>query len=68
MKRHILSLTCWRNSMQIKISVMLIVLTTLMLSGFGVYQYLALKSRKIAELTTLAEVVKARLAQLESVS
>lgn len=63
MKRPILSLTCWRDSIQIKISVMLIVLTTLMLSGFGIYQYLALRSRKITELTTLAEVVKARLAE-----
>ncbi len=63
MKKQKRTLKQWRSSIQLKISLILIVMTTLMLSGFAVYQYVGLKSQKLAELTALAEVVKERLAE-----
>jgi len=52
----------WKNRLQIKIGLTLVALTTLILAGFGVYQYLTLKSESILGLNILAENALERLA------
>ncbi len=61
MQQHTLR-THWRQSLQFNIGIRLIVLTTLILSGFGVYQYVSLKSEKLAHLTYRADNTLKRLA------
>ena len=52
-----------RKCIQMKISAMLIVMTTLALSGYGVYQYGMLRANSLARLNELADNVSARLAE-----
>ncbi len=47
MQQHALK-THWSRSLQFNIGSRIIVLTTLILAGFGVYQYVSLKSEKQA--------------------
>ena len=51
----------WQHSLQVKVGCILVTITTLIFIGFGIYQYLELKSQNIAELETLANVTSARL-------
>ncbi len=60
MPQHALR-TPWRQSLQFNIGIRLIVLTTLILAGFGVYQYVSLKSEKLAYLTYLTDNTLNRL-------
>ncbi|MCP4397779.1 MAG: HAMP domain-containing protein, partial [bacterium] len=55
--------TRWRQSLQFNIGIRLIVLTTLILAGSGVYQYVSLKSEKLAHLTYRADTTLKRLAK-----
>jgi len=57
----IFTLRNWRQSLQIKIGFTLIFLTTLILTGFGVYQYFSLKAEKLAYLTYVADSTIERL-------
>ncbi len=52
-----------QRSIQTKIGIILIVMTTLILSGFGVYQFVTLRSSKLAAINTLAEHALDRLAK-----
>lgn len=52
-----------QHSIQTKIGIILIVMTTLILSGFGVYQFVTLRSSKLAAINTLAEHALDRLAK-----
>ena len=52
-----------KNSIQAKIGLLVIVMTTLILTGFGVYQFVTLRARKIAAIHVLAEHTLARLAE-----
>ncbi|MCP4397402.1 MAG: hypothetical protein GY801_08910, partial [bacterium] len=54
--------TRWTQSLQFNIGIRLIVLTTLMLAGFGMYQYVSLKFEKQAYLTDRADNTLQRLA------
>ena len=53
----------FKKHIQMKISAMLVVMTTLVLSGYGVYQYWALQSSSLTRLNELADNVSARLAE-----
>ncbi len=55
--------TGFKQSIQLKIGITIIVLTTLILSGFGIYQYLALQSNAIMSLNNSAERTIERLAE-----
>ncbi len=61
MKNILNAVIHWRNSIQMKISLILILLTTLLLSGFATYQYVGIKSTKMAELERLSRDVNKRL-------
>ncbi|MDM8549449.1 ATP-binding protein [Desulfobacterales bacterium HSG2] len=51
----------WENSIQTKIGLSLIAVTTIVLTVFGIYQYFDHKSRKLAEIDQLAEITTNRL-------
>ncbi len=51
------------HSIQIKLGVALVIVTTVILCGFGMYQYRQLRSEKTAELTQLAQLAVERLSQ-----
>ena len=53
----------WTQSLQFKLTLALILLTTLILAGFGVSQYVVLKTEKMTYLTNLADGMVTRLAQ-----
>lgn len=53
----------WKISIQTKMGITLIVLTTLILSGFEIYQYYELKFQKLANLDNLANSTIERLAE-----
>ncbi|MCP4399119.1 MAG: HAMP domain-containing protein, partial [bacterium] len=61
MQQHAVK-THWRQSLQFNIGIRIIVITTLILSGFGMYQYVSLKSEKLAYLTYQADTTLQRLA------
>jgi methyl-accepting chemotaxis protein len=52
----------WKHSLQLTIGRTLILLTTVVLAGFGMYQYFALKTEKIRDLHAFAESSTERLA------
>ena len=52
----------WSQSLQFKIGITLILLTTLVLAGFGVYQYLLSRAEKLVHLTYVADSALERLA------
>jgi len=52
-----------KQSIQFKIGLIVISLTTLILATFGVYQYVEIRSRKTAELTMLADNAVEKLAE-----
>ncbi len=52
-----------RHRLQSKISLIMVLLTTLILSAFGAYQYQQLQSRKYAELMTLANDTAEQLSE-----
>ena len=51
------------RSIQIKIGTILVVLTTIVLAGYGVYQYVTLRSNNLTRLNDLADGVIARLTE-----
>ncbi len=53
----------WRQSLQFKIGMVLICLITMILGGFGGYEYFSLKTEKLAYLNYLAESSTQRLTQ-----
>lgn len=53
----------WKWSVQVKVGVILAILTTLIFAGFGLRQYDALRSQKIEDLNLLADVTLAKLTQ-----
>ena len=53
----------WKWSVQVKVGVILVILTTLIFAGFGMRQYTALKSQKIEDLNLLADVTLAKLTE-----
>ncbi len=53
----------WQNSILFKIGLILIILTTLILSGFGIYQYRTLKSREVAYLNDLGDTLPDKLVE-----
>jgi methyl-accepting chemotaxis protein len=63
MKRRASIRQLWEKSLQIKIGLILIVFTTLILCGFGIYQYVYLTSRETADLNTFGDVAMKRLAE-----
>ena len=52
----------WRKSIRTKLAIILTVLITLILTGFGFYQYFELRARNIAALNVFAEATITRLA------
>ena len=52
----------FRQRIHTKLSVILIILTTVLLSGHGAYQYLTLRSTSLLHLNVLAESISERLA------
>lgn len=53
----------FRRQIQTRLGVMLIVVTTALLSGYGGYQYVTLRASSLASLNRMAESVIARLAE-----
>ncbi len=52
-----------RHSIQVKIGVMLIVVTTLVLTDYGIVQYLTLQTTKLSQMHTFAENTLARMSE-----
>jgi methyl-accepting chemotaxis protein len=57
----------WKNSLQVRISRTLILLTTVLLAGFGLYQYFDLRAEKMAYLNAVADSSTERLARILAV-
>lgn len=57
------ALQFWKHHIQFKMAIIVILLTTFVLSGFGVYQYVTLKSRKISALYARTDTLIGRLGE-----
>ena len=57
-----------KQSLQMTIGRTLIFLTTVVLAGFGVYQYFALQTEKVRDLYTFVEISTERLTRSLAVS
>ena len=53
----------WTHNLQFKLSISLIVLATLVLAGFGLYQYLMIREQRMAVLRHTADAMIERLAE-----
>jgi len=53
----------FRRQIQTRMGLTLIILTTVLLSGYGGYQYVTLRSSSLARLNALADTTSARLAE-----